>query len=202
MNIEENVPAVSAEDEVVILRQVIANLPVSVFTKDADTGRYRYCNQQFAEYAGKASPSEVVGLNDLEIFDLKTAEHFITDDRRVLSGEKPESFEEDVPDPSGNVHSYLTVKTRFTGNNGDECLLGLSLDRTADANRQREILALSDSLREERDRAIEAEKAKSYFSRRSRTTSAPRSTRSWASRKCSRWALTTRPNASARSIRS
>ncbi|MBQ8128623.1 MAG: PAS domain-containing protein, partial [Clostridia bacterium] len=48
---------------------LLTNMPAMSFSKDAESGVYMACNQAFAEYAGKRSPEEVVGLTDHEIFD-------------------------------------------------------------------------------------------------------------------------------------
>jgi hypothetical protein len=77
-------------------------MPAMSFYKDAQTGVYLACNQAFAEYANKKSPSGVTGLTDSEIFDAETAKHFAEYDQKALSMEEPYIFFEDVPDAAGN----------------------------------------------------------------------------------------------------
>jgi hypothetical protein len=78
-----------------------------------DTRKYLACNQAFADYAHKETPEGVVGLTDFEIFDPDTALHFIEDDKKALSMEKPYIFFEDVPDAAGNPRQFQTTKLKF-----------------------------------------------------------------------------------------
>ena len=71
------------------LTALMNNMPGMSFSKDAKTGVYLACNQAFAEYAHKATPEEVVGLTDTEIFDPVTAQHFVEDDQMALSMDRP-----------------------------------------------------------------------------------------------------------------
>jgi diguanylate cyclase (GGDEF)-like protein len=105
-------------------------MPAMTFSKDVDTRKYLACNQAFAEYAHKDTPDEVVGLTDFEIFDLKTAKHFVEDDKKALAMNTPYIFYEDVPDAAGNPRQFQTTKLKFTDDTGRECLLGLCQDVT------------------------------------------------------------------------
>ncbi|MBR3227491.1 MAG: PAS domain S-box protein, partial [Erysipelotrichaceae bacterium] len=148
---------------------MLTNMPAMSFSKEASTGKYLACNQAFAEYAGKASPEEVVGLTDHEIFDKATADHFVEDDRKALALNKPYIYFEDVPDASGNVfHNLQTTKITFQEPNGKLCLLGMCVDvtemtriKTAEAEartKQQELeekLALQEQLMAQKDRQKE-----------------------------------------------
>ncbi len=116
------------------LNQTIAslldNMPGMTFTKDAKTGVYLACNQAFAQYAHKATPDGVVGLTDAEIFDAKTAAHFVEDDQIALSMEKPYIFFEDVLDAAGNQRQFQTTKLKYVDTSGRLCLLGMCQDVT------------------------------------------------------------------------
>ncbi len=110
---------------------LLTNMPAMSFSKDAETGVYMACNQAFAEYAGKTSPEQVLGLTDYDIFDRKTAEHFVEDDRKALSMDKAYVFFEDVPDAGGNiVRNLQTTKLKFRDADGRLCLLGMCVDVT------------------------------------------------------------------------
>ena len=106
------------------------NLPGLSFTKDAETGVYLACNQNFAEYAHKATPAGVVGLTDWDIFDRATARHFVEDDHKALSMEEPYIFFEDVPDAAGSLRHFQTTKLKFQNDAGGLCTLGLCQDVT------------------------------------------------------------------------
>ena len=112
------------------LSSLLNHMPALSFYKDAETGVYLACNQAFADYAGKKSPSEVVGLTDYEIFDPETAKHFVEDDRKALSMEEPYHFFEDVPDAGGSQKQFQTTKLKFVDETGRLCLLGMCMDVT------------------------------------------------------------------------
>ncbi|MDO5296815.1 MAG: response regulator [bacterium] len=110
---------------------LLTNMPAMSFSKDAETGVYLACNQAFAEYAGKSSPSEVVGLTDYDIFDPETAAHFVEDDRKALGMESAYIFFEDVPDATGtDFRNLQTTKLKFKDPSGKSCLLGMCVDVT------------------------------------------------------------------------
>ena len=110
---------------------LLNNLPAMTFSKDAKTGRYLACKQSFAEYAQKSGPEGVVGLTDFEIFDPVTAAHFVEDDQKTLSMDRPYVFFEDVPDAAGTVIRNLqTTKLKFTDETGRLCTLGICTDVT------------------------------------------------------------------------
>lgn len=110
---------------------LLDHIPAMTFSKDAKTGKYLACNQSFAEYAHKTSPEGVVGLTDFEIFDPVTAAHFVEDDKKTMSMDKPYVFFEDVPNAAGTVIRNLqTTKLAFTDENGRKCLLGICTDVT------------------------------------------------------------------------
>ena len=109
---------------------VLENMPGMTFTKDAQTGKYITCNQAFADYAHKDSPESVVGLTDSQIFDAKTAAHFVEADRIALSLSKPYIFYEDVLDADGNPRQLQTTKIKYKDTAGRSCVLGMCQDVT------------------------------------------------------------------------
>jgi len=110
---------------------LLTNMPAMSFSKDAETRVYLACNQAFAEYAGKKTPEEVVGLTDHEIFDKETADHFVEDDTKALGMDSAYIFFEDVPDALGTVTRNLqTTKIKFQDPSGRLCLLGMCVDVT------------------------------------------------------------------------
>ena len=109
---------------------LLTNMPAMSFSKDAATGKYLACNQSFAEYAHKATPEDVVGLTDHEIFDPVTADHFAEDDKKALSMDEPYVFFEDVPDAAGNPRNFQTTKLKFADGTGRLCTLGMCVDVT------------------------------------------------------------------------
>ena len=109
---------------------LLTNMPALSFSKDAETGKYLACNQSFAEYANKDTPADVIGLTDFELFDEKTAKHFVEDDKTAMSMEEPYIFFEDVPDAAGILRNLQTTKLKFTDSDGRLCTLGMCVDVT------------------------------------------------------------------------
>ena len=106
------------------------NIPALAAYKDAQTGRYMACNLAFARYAGKEKPEDVIGLTDYDLFDEDTAQHFVLDDHVTLKSDQPYHLIESVPDASGKVYEFRTVKIRFNDPNGHLCVLSMSIDTT------------------------------------------------------------------------
>ncbi|MDO4869146.1 MAG: response regulator [Bacillota bacterium] len=128
--VEEIESAAKLADLMGSVASLLTNMPAMSFSKDAETGVYLACNQSFAEYAHKDSPEGVVGLTDHEIFDRETADHFVEDDKKALSMDKPYVFIEDVPDAAGNPRSFQTTKMKFRDADGRLCTLGMCVDIT------------------------------------------------------------------------
>lgn len=120
------------------ITSLLDHMPGMTFTKDAATGKYLTCNQAFAEYAHKAAPSGVVGLTDEQIFDAETAAHFVEDDQKALSMDKPYIFFEDVHDAVGNQRQFQTTKLKYVDSIGRLCLQGMCQDVTDMVRIQRE----------------------------------------------------------------
>ena len=112
------------------ITSLLDNMPGMTFTKDAKTGVYLACNQAFANYAHKDSPDGVTGLTDAQIFDTRTANHFVLDDQMALSMDEPFIFYEEVPDAAGNQRQLQTTKLKYTDASGRLCLLGICQDVT------------------------------------------------------------------------
>ena len=156
---EEVQSAARLADLMASVASLLSNMPAMSFSKDAETGTYLACNQAFAEYAHKASPEEVVGLTDFDIFDPVTAAHFAEDDKKALTMDEPYIFFEDVPDAAGtSIRNLQTTKLKFKDPAGRQCTLGMCVDVTEIARmksseaKQQEMekrLALQEDLLEE-----------------------------------------------------
>lgn len=110
------------------MHSLLNNMPALSFSKDVETGAYLACNQAFAEYAHRKTPTDVAGLTDGEIFDPVTAAHFVEDDRKALSMDEPYVFFENASDAAGNPRQFQTTKLKFIDETGRLCLLGMSMD--------------------------------------------------------------------------
>jgi len=100
----------AAQSTAVLLRTVLESVPIRVFWKDLD-GRYVGCNQLFAQDAGKASPTEVVGRTDEAMGWAEQAELYRQDDRRVTaSGQAHLRYIEPQTTPDGRTIWLETSK--------------------------------------------------------------------------------------------
>ena len=134
------------------LTALLDNMPAMNFSKDAETGVYLACNQAFADFTHRESPEEVIGHTDAQIFDEKTATHFIEDDHMALSMERPYVFFEDVLDAAGNQKQFQTTKLKYIDDTGRACLLGMCEDVTEKIQMQRE----NESTKEAYEKSVSA----------------------------------------------
>ncbi len=109
---------------------MLSSMPAMTYAKCAD-GEYLTCNQAFAEYANKSSPVEVIGKTDFDLFDPETAQHFIENDRKALSMDKPYIFYEDIPTKDGSgARNLQTSLVKFTDARGRLSTIGICIDIT------------------------------------------------------------------------
>src|ERR1043166_2621834 len=87
-----------------LLEAVIQATPDAIFVKDVD-GRYVLVNEAFARFIGK-SPSQIIGTQELEVYDRETAERFIESDQAVLSTGIAQQFEGVATGEGGTTQAY------------------------------------------------------------------------------------------------
>ena len=145
-------------EKIAELKQTIAslldNIPGINFTKDAKTGVYLACNRDFAQYAHKEKPEDVIGLTAADIFEAKLAAKYDEEDKIALSMDTPYIFVEDVPDASGNLHQLQTTKLKYTDDSGRQCVLGICQDMTDMVRIRREIATSRDAYEKARRTGI------------------------------------------------
>ena len=121
------------------ITSLLDNMPGMNFTKDAQTGVFLACNRDFAKFAHKEKPEDVIGLTAAEIFDSETAARYDEEDKIALSMDTPYIFVEDVQDENGNRHQLQTTKLKYTDTSGRQCVLGICQDMTDMVRVRREI---------------------------------------------------------------
>lgn len=137
------------------ITSLLDNMPSMNYTKDAETGAYLACNQAFADYARKKDPEEVIGLTADQLFPPEMAKRFMEDDRIALSMGEPYIFFEDVANAAGDVRQIKTTKLKYTDASGRLCVLGTSVDVTADTVRiHREDISSRESYEKARSTGI------------------------------------------------
>jgi PAS domain S-box-containing protein len=114
-----------------LLRTLMDNVPDIIFVKDRE-GCYLTVNTALQQAVGAGSLDDVVGKNDHDFWPPKMAEHFISDDRKVMeSGEALLDFEERLVDADGNATWLLTTKVPLQDANGNVTgLVGIGRDIT------------------------------------------------------------------------
>jgi PAS domain S-box-containing protein len=94
------------------LSELLTDVPHVMFcVKDPD-GRYIAVNQAFADRAGRASPSDIVGCTAHDLFPDELATSYERQDARILATGQPLRNElELILRPDGSVGWYVTSKT-------------------------------------------------------------------------------------------
>ena len=89
------------------LRATLDNLPFFFWLKDANA-RFLAVNKVFADACGRASPEEIVGLNDFDVWPHTLAERYRADDFAVMASRQEKSIEEPVAGGSqaGWIETY------------------------------------------------------------------------------------------------
>lgn len=80
--------AIAIQESHNLLQSIISTAPIRVFWKDRES-RYLGCNPAFARDAGKASPAELIGLDDFAMVWANQAELYRADDLEVMTSDLP-----------------------------------------------------------------------------------------------------------------
>ena len=85
-------------------RALLDNFPFLVWLKDRDS-RFLAVNRPFAAACHQASPEDLVGKTDLDIWPLELAERYRADDQEVLRSRQAKSVEEPLQD--GDARAWI-----------------------------------------------------------------------------------------------
>ena len=136
------------------ISSLLDNMPALTYTKEPETGMYLACNQAFAEFAGKKSPEEVVGLTDADLFDEELAKRFAQDDSVAMSMEEPYVIIEDICDAAGNNRQLQSTKFKYTDIFGRICVLGMAHETTDIAQVRREFASTKEEYEKAKTDAV------------------------------------------------
>lgn len=125
------------------LRNIIENLPLTLFIKEAKDLRYVQFNRAGEELLG-CSKSDVIGRYDHEIFMKEEADIFVGNDRRAIrTGEMVDIAEESIRTKGNGVRVVHTRKIPVYNKNGEpEYILGLAEDITLQKQAEEELRTL------------------------------------------------------------
>lgn len=111
-----------------LLRAVVEGTTDAVFVKDRD-GRYLLVNDAGSKFIGRPA-SEIIGRNDLELFEGKEAEQVMANDREIMVSGKVISRDETLTS-SGVSRTYHATKAPYFDANGNLAgLIGIGRDIT------------------------------------------------------------------------
>jgi PAS domain S-box-containing protein len=113
-----------------LLRTLIDLLPETFYIKDLDS-RFLVANEALAKQWGKASPSQLMGLSDADLFPAGQAAKYLDEDRKVFAGEPLMGREGVCVFADGREHMVLTTKVPYRDIQGRICgLVGFGYDIT------------------------------------------------------------------------
>ena len=125
-----------------LLRTLIDNLPLNVYIKDRESKKV-LVNQAECDYLGVASPKELIGKSDSDIYDENIANISRDEDLHVMKTKKPILGRRTVNvKKDGKSTSFLTSKIPWLDFNGQsQGIIGISIDIT-------ELIQKEDQLRD------------------------------------------------------
>ncbi len=112
-----------------LLRALIENSPDAISVKDTQS-RWLMANPAVLRIVG-LSAQDALGKTDLELYaDTKIGKAILENDRRILEGKRPETFEEWADTPDGRRLFLSTKAPWFDGRGNVAGLIGISHDIT------------------------------------------------------------------------
>lgn len=119
---ERKVAQEAIQHERTQLRALIDILPDVIYVKDCES-RFLVANAALARRFGKAAPTEVLGLSDVDFFPREEAERYRANELKVLAGVAQINDECQVAFPNGETRTVLTTKIALRDDKGE--VLGL-----------------------------------------------------------------------------
>lgn len=128
-----------------LLRTLIDNLPLNIYIKDLDSKRI-LVNKAEIEFNCLSHEDELLGKDDFEFCDKKTATKLRKEDLLVMHDLKPIiSREMDYTMKCGNATTFLTSKIPLVGNDGKAYgLVGINMDISDLKQKEHELRNLID----------------------------------------------------------
>jgi PAS domain S-box-containing protein len=130
--------------DVATLRNIIDNLPTSIFVKDENL-RFVLSNQAHCELIGKTE-GELLGKSDADFYPEAEASVFGTHDRSVIESGNAHVCEELAKIANGMTLPVVTRKARLTTPDGRVFLIGTNSDFSAIRRRENQYKALTETV--------------------------------------------------------
>lgn len=120
----------SIRDLLTFLNDIVENIPLMVFVKDADELRFQHVNRAAEQVMGYPR-EELIGQTDFDLFPDEQAEFFVEKDREVLQGQKLVDIPEEKIETPHGTRILHTKKIPILDDDGEpKYLLGISEDIT------------------------------------------------------------------------
>ncbi|MDV7140929.1 PAS domain S-box protein [Maribacter sp. TH_r10] len=123
-----------------LLKTLIDNLPINVYIKDIES-RKVLVNKAECDFAGVSNPEEILGKNDFQLYNRKTAQEFRDEDLEVIKTGKPILGKETIcKAKDGSTTSILVYKLPLVNSKNEiEGIIGMSLDITETRKAQQKL---------------------------------------------------------------
>lgn len=144
------------------LQAVLDNTTSVIYVKDIE-GRYLLGNQQLSAVTGLLL-EQILGKTDSELFAAGSYEIYQANDRRVIAENTVLEFEEILPQPDGENHTYISIKAPLCDEQGKPyAVCGISTDITKQTSIQNKLNQTNTELVRAKETAEAANQAKSGF---------------------------------------
>jgi PAS domain S-box-containing protein len=137
-------PTVDRIKDASVLRDILDNLPTSIFAKDENL-RFVYSNEAHCKIIGHPE-STLIGHSDADFYPAGEAEDFLANDRAVIENGIISESEEVATGASGISVSVLTRKSRLVTADGKRYLIGTNTDLTEIRKREEQYRALAQTV--------------------------------------------------------
>ncbi|MFH6604775.1 PAS domain S-box protein [Maribacter algicola] len=123
-----------------LLQTLIDNLPLNVYIKDTES-RKILVNKSEADYVGLGSRQELLGKNDFDVYDHKTAKIGRNEDLWVMKNRKSIMSKEDLCIKKDGTETIFSVsKIPYIDENNEIAgIIGMSIDITDIKQKEREL---------------------------------------------------------------
>ncbi|HVI03654.1 MAG TPA: response regulator [Enhygromyxa sp.] len=145
------------------LHNIVDNIPLMVFVKEAKSLRFVLFNRAGERLIG-VPRDQLLGKSDHDLFPAQQADFFTANDRAVLEAGTMLDIPEEPIDTASGQRILHTFKDPILGDDGRPAfLLGISEDITERKRQEQALAAAGRALREAKEEAEQASRAKSQF---------------------------------------